>query len=136
MVFFHSLRTVEARLREYFVSEVEMEGPPCDSPPEVLTEERASMERERCANGGVLPAKVAIGVSEGGDAAATAGGGKREGGDKAIGNITGGGKRRRTKKKMLCARPFAQMRGHTAFLTFATAGNAPRPDPNENVVQG
>ena len=34
-------------------------------------------------------------------------------------------------KKMLCARPFASMRGHSAFLTFATAGNALQPDPNE-----
>jgi tRNA (adenine57-N1/adenine58-N1)-methyltransferase len=127
---FHSLRTVEARLREFFVSEVEMEAPPCNSPPDVLTEERASMERERCANGGVLPAKIKIGVAEERDA--TAGGG----GDKAVENIAGGSKRRRANKKILCARPFAQMRGHTAFLTFATAGNAPRPDPNENVVRG
>ena len=40
---------------------------------------------------------------------------------------TDGGKR----KKMLIARPFPTMRGHTAFLTFATAGNAPQPDPNK-----
>ena len=26
------------------------------------------------------------------------------------------------KRKLLCARPFASMRGHTAFLTFATSG--------------
>ena len=34
-------------------------------------------------------------------------------------------------KKMLVARPFVMMRGHTAFLTFATAGNIPQPDPND-----
>lgn len=33
-------------------------------------------------------------------------------------------------KKMLVARPFVTMRGHTAFLTFATAGLLSRPDPN------
>ena len=52
---FHSLRTVEARLREFFVSEVDLEMPPAlfgGPPPDVLTEERASLERERCANGG------------------------------------------------------------------------------------
>ena len=35
------------------------------------------------------------------------------------------------KRKLLVARPFATMRGHTAFLTFATAGNKSWPDPNE-----
>jgi hypothetical protein len=33
-------------------------------------------------------------------------------------------------KKMLVARPFGLMRGHTAFLTFATAGNRKQPNPN------
>lgn len=28
------------------------------------------------------------------------------------------------KRKLMCARPFASIRGHTAFLTFATNGNA------------
>ncbi|KAL3808191.1 hypothetical protein ACHAXA_009546 [Cyclostephanos tholiformis] len=126
---FHSLRTIEARLREFFVSEVEMEAPPCGSPPDVLTEERASLEKERCANGGVLPMKSTVGVEEGQDASA-------RGGEKAVEMVAGGSKRRRANKKILCARPFAQMRGHTAFLTFATAGNTPQPDPNENVVLG
>ena len=35
------------------------------------------------------------------------------------------------RKKVLVARPFSKMRGHTAFITFATAGNKPQPDPNE-----
>jgi hypothetical protein len=35
-----------------------------------------------------------------------------------------------TKRKKLCARPFPIMRGHTAFLTFATAGLKIRPDPS------
>lgn len=26
------------------------------------------------------------------------------------------------KRKVVCARPFANMKGHTAFLTFATSG--------------
>jgi hypothetical protein len=35
------------------------------------------------------------------------------------------------RKKLLVARPFGMMRGHTAFLTFATAGNKKQPNPNE-----
>jgi tRNA (adenine57-N1/adenine58-N1)-methyltransferase len=35
------------------------------------------------------------------------------------------------KEKLLVARPFGTMRGHTAFLTFATADNRSWPDPNE-----
>jgi len=35
-------------------------------------------------------------------------------------------------RKLTCARPFATMRGHTAFLTFATAGNTPHPGPNKS----
>jgi hypothetical protein len=34
------------------------------------------------------------------------------------------------RKKMLVARPFGTMKGHTAFLTFASAGNKRCPDPN------
>jgi len=110
---FHSLRTVEARLKEYFVDEIEMEAPPTDLPV-ILTEENASMEKERCANGGVLPKKEDEKMQ-----------------DAAPEETKGGvGKKRKTNSKLLCARPFAQMRGHSAFLTFATAGNALRPDPN------
>mmetsp|Transcript_14203 Transcript_14203/g.25873 ORF Transcript_14203/g.25873 Transcript_14203/m.25873 type:complete len:97 (-) Transcript_14203:140-430(-) len=50
---FHSMRTVEARLKEYFVDEVEMEAPPTDLPV-IVTEENLSMEKERCASGGLL----------------------------------------------------------------------------------
>ena len=35
------------------------------------------------------------------------------------------------RRKLLCARPFPNMRGHTAFLTFAHAGNKAYPDPRE-----
>jgi hypothetical protein len=34
-----------------------------------------------------------------------------------------------TRRKKLCVRPFPVMRGHTAFLTFATAGRKARPNP-------
>ena len=38
------------------------------------------------------------------------------------------GSKRKSKTKLV-ARPFVIMRGHTAFLTFATSGNALRPKP-------
>ena len=115
---FHSLRTVEARLMEYFVDEVELEAPPTDLPV-ILTEETASMEKERCANGGILP-KVDEQFNEDRDE------------DDMVPNDRAT-KRRKMTNKLLCARPFPQMRGHTAFLTFATAGNALRPDPNNQI---
>lgn len=43
------------------------------------------------------------------------------------GPITAGATKR---KKMHVARPFGMMRGHTAFLTFASAGNKKHPNPN------
>mmetsp|Transcript_4152 Transcript_4152/g.6271 ORF Transcript_4152/g.6271 Transcript_4152/m.6271 type:complete len:90 (-) Transcript_4152:19-288(-) len=87
-------------------------APPTDLPV-VLTEESASLEKERCANGGVLPEQVEKMLD-----AKTTGEVKKMNGTK------------RKNNKILCARPFSQMRGHTAFLTFATAGNALRADPN------
>jgi len=96
-----------------------MEMPPTTLPP-IMTEAVASLEKERCANGGVLPGKQE-------DA-------KMEDAEKGTVPVvpkkaeTVGTKRKGN--KLLCARPFSQMRGHTAFLTFATVGNTPRPDPN------
>ncbi|KAL9187957.1 hypothetical protein ACHAXT_006335 [Thalassiosira profunda] len=109
---FHSIRTVEARLKEYFVSEVEMEAPPTELPV-VITEEISSLEKERQkSSDGVLP----VMEQKMKDA-------KREESERAAGA-------KRKVHTVLCARPFREMRGHTAFLTFATAGNAPLPDPN------
>jgi len=127
---FHSLRTVEARLKEYFVDEVEMEAPPTDLPV-ILTEESLTLEKERCATGGVLPSTVATSTKQVGDEE------MKDSNDKVTATVapvtvnkeTNGKKRKGN--KILCARPFNQMRGHSAFLTFATAGNALQPDPNK-----
>jgi hypothetical protein len=35
-------------------------------------------------------------------------------------------------QQMLVARPFVAIKGHTAFLTFATAGLLPQPNPNHH----
>jgi tRNA (adenine57-N1/adenine58-N1)-methyltransferase len=97
---FHSIQTVEARLKEYFVDEVEIEAPPTDLPV-IPTQEESSLQKERCVSGGVLDKQT-----EQSDSAAEI---------KEANPVA--------KKRKICARPFAQMRGHTAFLTFATAGN-------------
>jgi hypothetical protein len=47
----------------------------------------------------------------------------------ALGTTSNGGGSAGTpkRKKMLVARPFGTMKGHTAFLTFASAGNKKQP---------
>lgn len=110
---FHSIRTVEVRLMEYFVDEVGIESVPT----EILD----------------LPdVGGAFGVP------AVAGG---DGGDKEGEEVPTAGVKRKKKeaektlsRNALCARPFPSMRGHTAFLTFATAGIALQPDPNAVVA--
>lgn len=108
---FHSIQTVEARLKEYFVDEVEMEAPPT-ALPAVPTEETATLEKERHVAGGVLqkPEGEIIVETE----------------NQANKHQPG------AKKRKLCARPFSQMRGHTAFLTFATAGRSTSGKPDTN----
>ena len=114
---FHSLRTVEARLQEYFVSEVDMECPPFTcTPPNIMTDAVLSVEKARINGEAVVP--ISSKVTDNG------------GVDLPVGREDNG-KKRKVTNKILCARPFSQMRGHTAYLTFATAGNKPRPDPNK-----
>ena len=98
---FHSIQTIEARLKEYYVDEVEMEAPPTDLPV-IPTQESVSLEKERHVNDGVL---------------------EKQHNDEATDEMDENPSISYPKKRKICARPFAQMRGHTAFLTFATAGN-------------
>ena len=114
---FHSCKTVEARLKEYYVDEGVMEAPPTDLPI-ILTEEAASLEKERCTSGGLLSKKDVSKMQ----AAMIQGGKLQYKKEDEMTSGVGNNKRKRN-NKLLCARPFAQMRGHTAFLTFATAGN-------------
>jgi tRNA (adenine57-N1/adenine58-N1)-methyltransferase len=46
-------------------------------------------------------------------------------------NITKDSRKRKRNRTIVVARPFVTMRGHTAFLTFATAGLVAQPNPNE-----
>eukprot|EP00536_Pseudo-nitzschia_multiseries_P010445 jgi/Psemu1/297576/fgenesh1_pm.319_\ len=111
---FHSIKTMEFRLKENYVDEMEYEMPP--------TEKRQRVEDNR----------VTTATTTDEDKAAT----KTKSTENSAGassttptpkQVAGGAKRK--SKKKLVARPFVIMRGHTAFLTFATAGNALRPKP-------
>jgi tRNA (adenine57-N1/adenine58-N1)-methyltransferase len=154
---FHSMKTMEFRLKEHYVDEVEYEFAPKEKRP------RPAGNTAHLATGGM--------ASEGEDTGAEADNEKSEyetEGDQAslattagtledttaaakvvlinnptlspavvattttIANSTTTTTPKRT-KKFLVARPFAVMRGHTAFLTFATAGNKAQPDPNRIV---
>jgi tRNA (adenine57-N1/adenine58-N1)-methyltransferase len=123
---FHSLRTVEARLQEYFVSEVDMECPPFTcTPPNIITDAVLSVEKARI--NGEVPISSSK-VTDNGEVEQVVRGDDTK--PEVIGDCSNS-KKRKVTNKILCARPFSQMRGHTAYLTFATAGNAKRPDPNK-----
>mmetsp|Transcript_17354 Transcript_17354/g.32891 ORF Transcript_17354/g.32891 Transcript_17354/m.32891 type:complete len:500 (+) Transcript_17354:73-1572(+) len=138
---FHSLKTIEVRLREHYVDDVELDTVPTTKLPRDLN---INTFTNHVAGGGGDPDS---GRSSPNDAAADDS--SDENGcdtnqtlqqDETIKGdigtphddaITSSSQSHNTRKrKMLCARPFSTMRGHTAFLTFATAGNKTFPDPN------
>lgn len=101
---FHSIKTIEVRLKEYYVDEVESEMPPTFRLPD--REASASWNHTDTNN----PNDETEGETEGE---------KKE----EIKQETSDNSAQVAKKiKMTCARPMGNMRGHTAFLTFATAG--------------
>jgi tRNA (adenine57-N1/adenine58-N1)-methyltransferase catalytic subunit len=89
---FHSIRTMEFRLKEHFVDQVELWSPPKGKRPrmEINEEQRLSLISTE---------------SE-----------QNEEADRGP----------NSRKKLVCTRPFNSMRGHTAFLTFATASSKVR----------
>lgn len=100
---FHSIKTLEYRLREHYVDPVYYDPPPSDKRPgRQDNEENTNGETQRDTN----VQEVESERDGGGDAA------KEHDGSQG-----------RKRKRVLCARPFATMKGHSAFLTFATAGN-------------
>lgn len=98
---FHSIRTLEFRLREHYVDEVEMWSPPKEKRPRLELNELhhlAYVQKGDDAQDGVTE----INRSEQ--------------------DVDTRKKDDHRKRKIICTRPFNNMRGHTAFLTFATAG--------------
>lgn len=135
---FHSIRTIEARLREYYVDDVELESPP-------------RLQRPGEANNNTKDDFAGYGQSESEDAHVQSkkrslqfdseDTGAEEDNERSEAEtdvaetkvliINEADGKVPAKRKKLCARPFSSMRGHTAFLTFATAGLKIRPNPSE-----
>ena len=141
---FHSIKTIEARLREYYVDDVELESPPKARLPRVELNEsngdfagdgdgqKTSESEGASVVSPYVRSKTRFPDSE--DTGAEADNERSEAETEATernGPIVAAVEKTPAKRKKLCARPFASMRGHTAFLTFATAGLKIQPNPSE-----
>ncbi|GAX14283.1 hypothetical protein FisN_1Hh479 [Fistulifera solaris] len=109
---FHSMKTMEYRLQEHYVDEIEYKSPPKAKRPKFEAHDNEAR---------IMSASAAGSASGNGeqsddlsDEVETGDDGELAGDEMGEGN--------EIKAKMVVARPFASMRGHSAFLTFATAG--------------
>lgn len=120
---FHSLKTIEVRLREHYVDNVELDTVPT-----------AKIARDLNVNTFIPGQDLADSVTPEPSISVSPTPEAKED-DKNDEEMEMENKDEECepaptkKRKLLCARPFASMRGHTAFLTFATAGNKKWPDP-------
>ena len=146
---FHSIQTLEFRLREHYVDQVELDDPPAEKRPRIppnphlppsnnnhnaratrtrpTNDEAAAREpdskkpKTKDENGSKEDASAPTLATP---AAAT------DEEEKATKKPQPQQQPvLQDKKRIICTRPFTNMRGHTAFLTFATAGHKPRPKP-------
>jgi tRNA (adenine57-N1/adenine58-N1)-methyltransferase len=128
---FHSIRTLEFRLREHYVDEVDLWSPPKDKRPRLELNEMHHLAyvQQQPGNGSSSSSNknnnAATETKECDDDDTTTQNKQDDDNDTTKKQDNDNAK----KRKMICARPFNNMRGHTAFLTFATAGNAVQPDP-------
>jgi len=129
---FHSLRTIEVRLREHYVDDVELNTVPTAKLPRDLNvntfvpgDEQTPLAPVPVAVASPSPPLSPVPTPE-----------SNGHGDGNDGNNSAKEKEGAVTKKrrLLCARPFSHMRGHSAFLTFASAGNKSHPDPNMKVL--
>lgn len=111
---FHSIRTMEYRLKEYYVDALEMKPPPTARRESRVAKPRPKEETDGSGAGDSNK------VDDTKESKKRSVSGKPKDDEQEQGV---------PKKKLLAARPFSSMRGHTAFLTFATAGLIPQPDP-------
>lgn len=132
---FHTIKTIEVRLREYYVDEVSIEKAPTmklprepvipyipGAPIEASSDDKQSPNNTEDENGedGKNDTQSEKKTNEDGDGKCS----KR--------NSSSEDDIQSKKRKMHCARPFGTIKGHTAFLTFAHASNKSYPDPNQN----
>mmetsp|Transcript_19679 Transcript_19679/g.29440 ORF Transcript_19679/g.29440 Transcript_19679/m.29440 type:complete len:492 (-) Transcript_19679:1269-2744(-) len=129
---FHSIQTIEVRLREHYVDEVEMSRVPTvklpreplipyipGAPPSENGKDLSDVNR---------PATDENGNQEKSEQHKTESNERPNGSNNPQDEVEGNPCK---KRKLVCARPFGTIKGHTAFLTFAHAGNKSHPDPNE-----
>ena len=100
----------------------------CTRGPSTYIDKDPNEERERDEKEGDVPVKDDSGKTEGAIQSGDEIVGSAE--EKDVSQHGSNGEFEKVTSKMVVARPFVMMRGHTAFLTFATAGNLPQPDPN------
>ncbi|KAG7370622.1 tRNA1-methyladenosine methyltransferase-like methyltransferase [Nitzschia inconspicua] len=146
---FHTIKTMEFRLKEYYVDDEELELPPKEKRQRIVdkrqtlvgttdggaylsgqdtgTETDPETRTSRNATEGdpeiVLTTTTAGTTNEDPSTVSPAAAAATEG------SSSSGSSKTPKRKKFLVARPFVTMRGHTAFLTFATAGNKLQPLP-------
>lgn len=116
---FHSIKTMEFRLKEHYVDEVEYELPPREKRPRIPPFKGHNKSNATTVETALAGKNTATEVPKGPQIETSA--------TTPLPNSGPSPKR----KKVLVSRPFSHMRGHTAFLTFATAGNKAQPNPNE-----
>jgi tRNA (adenine57-N1/adenine58-N1)-methyltransferase len=109
---FHSLQTMEYRLKEYYVDHAEYEPLPTEPRPIMRAAADDDVEPK------VATTKTSVPDADG-----------KNNPDNDHLNAKAKSAPPLNKKRRLVARPFNSIRGHTAFLTYATAGNIPQPNP-------
>ena len=125
---FHTIKTIEVRLREHYVDEVSIERVPTGKLPReplvpfIPGESGSEVDGKKGSKDDVKttnrnPSEI-----------------ESEGSSNNKRSSQSKDQELSKKQKMLCARPFATIKGHTAFLTFANAGNKSYPDPNKGVI--
>ena len=118
---FHSIKTIEVRLKEHYVDQVEVEMPPTFRIPDreaSLSWNHTDLQQEEKVTNDKKRKQEKNHNDEQNDLKD-----ETKTNQKIYGtneNINHNGDKK--KRKIICARPFGTTRGHTAFLTFATAG--------------
>jgi tRNA (adenine57-N1/adenine58-N1)-methyltransferase len=113
---FHSIRTLEFRLMEHYVDEVELWPPPREKRPRLEVNETQQLAYAKKGEEEDVSAR---------ESTSSINDSEQVGEDQSSTPMErdSQGEAKTKRGTTICARPFPTMRGHTAFLTFATAGN-------------
>jgi tRNA (adenine57-N1/adenine58-N1)-methyltransferase catalytic subunit len=117
---FHSIKTMEYRLREHYVDEFKCEGPPRAKRMKFEAQDHEALSNALAAANSNGKRVVQLSNAMNGNKNISSDNDiKSENGGDANSELISAG----DCEKLTVARPFVMMRGHTAFLTFATAGH-------------